>query len=61
MDTDLSAVPAKAFSEVIGGGTLLVHQQQTGKESLELQWDDSDLMWESINLITPNKNKDTNT
>lgn len=43
MDTDLAAVPAKTVSEVAGGGTLLVHQQQTGKQLLELQWDHSDL------------------
>lgn len=43
MDTDLIAVPAKAVSGVSCGGALLVHQQQTSKQSLELQWDHSDL------------------
>lgn len=43
MDTDLAAVPAEAVSEVSGGGALLVHQQQTGEQPLELQWDQSDL------------------
>lgn len=43
MDTDLAAVPAKTVSQVGGGGALLVHQQQSGKQSLQLQWDHSDL------------------
>lgn len=42
-ETDLTAVPAKTVSEISGGGALLVHQQQGGKQSLQLQWDDSDL------------------
>lgn len=42
-ETDLTAVPAKTVSEISGGGTLVVHQQQGGKQSLQLQWDDSDL------------------
>lgn len=42
-ETDLTAVPAKTVSEISGGGTLLVHQEQGGKQSLQLQWDDSDL------------------
>lgn len=41
--TDLVAVPAKTVSEVSCGGALLVHQQQRGKQPLQLQWDDSDL------------------
>lgn len=43
MGTDLAAVPAKAVSKVGSGGALLVHQQQTSKQPLKLQWDHSDL------------------
>lgn len=57
MDTDLAAVPAETVSEVCGGGALLVHQQQTGKQSLQLQWDHSDLRRRGKNLIT--RHKDT--
>lgn len=43
MDTHLTAVPAKTVSEVSSGGAQLIHQQQTGKQSLQLQWNHSDL------------------
>lgn len=42
-DTDLAAVPAEAVGEAGCGGALLVHQQQTGKQPLQLQGNHSDL------------------
>lgn len=51
MDTDLAAVPAETVSEVGCGGALLVHQQQTGKQSLQLQGDHSDLQKEGKTFL----------
>lgn len=56
MDTDLAAVPAETVSEVGCGGALLVHQQQTGKQSLQLQGDHSDLQRRK-NLLTCHKDR----
>lgn len=53
LDTDLIAVPAEAVSELSGGGALLVHQQQAGKQPLKLQGNHSDLRGHTTKLLIP--------